>query len=114
MESGIKDDYRIGVIGTNLLTKGLQIAGIREVHNVATTADAEAALRALMSKEGIGIIVITKGVMALVKDRHLKNLVDTSLMPLIVEVPGYNEVEEGVDPLRRLILRAIGIDINET
>ena len=50
----------------------------------------------------------------MVKDRRLLRVIDTSLSPIFVGIPSYNQKEVYEDTLRRLIIRAIGIDISKT
>ena len=48
-----------------------------------------------------------------VTDRKLLNMMDSSISPVFVLVTSHNEQEEEVDVLRRLIIRAVGIDISK-
>ncbi|MCW6160069.1 MAG: hypothetical protein LVQ95_03220 [Candidatus Micrarchaeales archaeon] len=104
-------DYKIGVIGRNLLVKGFDLVGIKESIIIEDDSEAEAAFRRLLDNEEIGLIIINERTSAAITDRKLREIIDTSLMPLVVEVPGYKEKEVVADILRRLVLRAVGIDI---
>ncbi|MDE1825254.1 MAG: hypothetical protein KGH77_03240 [Candidatus Micrarchaeota archaeon] len=107
------NEYKIAVVGSPLLATGSKLAGIPDAFTVSEPEEIEGTMRTLMQKEEIGIIVITERSMRKIRDRKLIHAIDTSLRPLIIDVPDYNEPEKEADALRRLILRAIGIDINK-
>ncbi|MGC8710039.1 MAG: V-type ATP synthase subunit F [Candidatus Micrarchaeia archaeon] len=109
----LANEYKIGIIGDELLTTGFRLAGVKATENASNGDEAEKALRKMLDISDIGIIVITEGLANQIKDRRLQHVIDTSLMPLIIEVPGYNEEEKESDTLRRLILKAVGIDITK-
>ncbi len=106
--------YKIAVIGSDLLATGMKLSGVVKSFSPETGAQAEATMRDLMQKEDVGIIVVTSRILKMIRDRRLQEAVTSSIMPLIVEIPDYGEQEQQVDELRRLIIRAIGIDIEKT
>ncbi|MFP3215494.1 MAG: V-type ATP synthase subunit F [Candidatus Micrarchaeota archaeon] len=112
---GIKEKegklYKIGVIGSEILGMGFKLAGVKAVRIARDGEEAEKALDELLNMQDIGIIIIAEGLTKKIKSKRLKHIIETSLMPLIIAVPDYQEKEEEVDTLRRLVLRAIGIDI---
>jgi len=112
---GIKEKerklYKIGVIGSEILVMGFELAGVKTVRIARNSEDAEKALDELLNMQDIGIIIIAEGLTDRIKSRRLQHIIETSLTPLIIAIPDYQEKEEEVDMLRRLILRAIGIDI---
>ncbi|MFP3289159.1 MAG: V-type ATP synthase subunit F [Candidatus Micrarchaeota archaeon] len=112
---GIKEKegklYKIGVIGSEILGMGFKLAGVKAVRIARDGEEAEKALDELLNMQDIGIIIIAEGLAKKIKSKRLKHIIETSLMPLIIAVPDYQEKEEEVDTLRRLVLRAIGIDI---
>ncbi|MDE1846951.1 MAG: V-type ATP synthase subunit F [Candidatus Micrarchaeota archaeon] len=113
MESRVGNkDFKMAVVGSRLLTTGSRLAGIKVVYEVTEPQEVEKAMHELMQKEDIGIIVITENLLKKIRDRKLLNAIDNSLLPLIIDIPDYNEPERETDTLRRLILRAVGIDIN--
>jgi len=103
--------YKIGVIGSEILVMGFELAGVKAVRIARNGEEAEKALDELLNMQDIGIIIIAEGLANKIKSRRLKHIIETSLMPLIIAIPDYQEKEEEVDTLRRLVLRAIGIDI---
>lgn len=111
MESHLKKNYRIAVIGKKELSLGLRLTGISETYDVADGPEAEKVIRDIMQKDDIGLVVIGSRIVSSIKDRKILSLIDDSLMPVFIEVPSYKE-EKAPDTLRRLIIRAIGIDIN--
>ena len=60
------------------------------------------------------MIVVTSRIVSGIRDRRLYDAVMSSTMPLFMQVADYNEsMEAQEDTLRRLIIRALGIDIGK-
>ena len=104
---GIKEKggklYKIGVIGSEILVMGFKLAGVKAVRIARNGEEAEKALDELLNMQDIGIIIIAEGLANKIKSRRLQHIIETSLMPLIVAIPDYQEKEEEVDVLRRLV-----------
>ncbi|MEM3839299.1 MAG: V-type ATP synthase subunit F [Candidatus Micrarchaeaceae archaeon] len=113
MEEGVDKQYRIALVGNQQLSLGFRLAGITESYVVADTQEAESRLRELLAKDSIGIIIVSSSVKKLVKDRRLHDAMESSILPLVVQVPEPNEGINEEDTLRSLIMRAIGIDITK-
>ncbi|MGC8662452.1 MAG: V-type ATP synthase subunit F [Candidatus Micrarchaeia archaeon] len=105
--------YKIGVIGSEPLVTGFKLAGVKLGVIVKNGEEAEKALSSILENREIGLVVIGEGVSNNIKSKKLLHVIDTSLMPLIVEIPDYGERELENDTLRRLILKAVGIDITK-
>jgi len=106
--------YRIAVIGDRLLATGMGLSGVKYIYQATTQQEIEDAIRDVTGKEDVGIVIINENLLPLVKDRRLLRLIDVSLSPIFVGIPSYNQKEVYEDTLRRLIIRAIGIDISKT
>lgn len=104
---------KIVVVGSDVLPTGMRLAGVKESYLVQDAEEAEPLLLQLFEREDIGIIVVTEDLAKSIKDRRVRYKMDNSLDPVVLSVPGYNEKMESEDTLRRLILRAVGIDILE-
>ncbi len=113
MEERVDKALKIAYVGNDLLNSGFKIAGISESHVAKDTQQAESMVKGLSERGDIGVIIITSGIRRLIKDRRLSEAITTSIMPLIVEIPEYNEEITEEDSLRQLIMRAIGIDITK-
>ena len=100
----------IVVIGSELLPTGMRLAGVKESYMVQSAEETEQLLLKLFERNEVGIVVITEGLAKSIKDRRVRYRMENSLDPLVISVPGYNEKMEE-DTLRRLILKAVGIDI---
>lgn len=111
MEGKLGGDYRVAVIGKSELALGSRLAGVVDTYDTEEGAEAERIIRELMQRADIGLIVISSRIVKEIKDRKILNAIDSSIMPLFMEIPGYKE-EKVPDTLRRLIIRAIGIDIS--
>ena len=103
--------YKVAVIGDPLLTRGMALAGVKRIYRADSGEEAETAIKEAMERPDTGMIIITERIARMVKDRKLVNMMDSSISPVFVLVPAYGEQEQYVDVLRRLILRAVGMDI---
>lgn len=106
-------ERRIAVIGDKLLTAGMSLAGVKHVYSASNGEDTERTIKEVATLPEIGLVVLQQGLIEQIKDRKVLNMVDSSLSPIFIGVPAFNEEEKSVDSLRRLILRAIGIDIQQ-
>lgn len=104
-------DKKIVVLGGDVLPLGMKLAGVKESYTTQGPEDAERRLLGLLDRSDVGIIVIAEGVAQSIKDRRIRYRMESSLDPLVISVAGYNEKMTTEDTLRRLILRAVGIDI---
>ncbi len=104
--------YRIAGVGNTQLALGFRLSGVAEAHNPSNAADAESIMRQLLQSEDTGLIITTSKVLRLIRDRKLSEQIANSALPMVIEVPEYKE-EGQPDTLRKLILRAIGIDIGK-
>jgi vacuolar-type H+-ATPase subunit F/Vma7 len=113
MEERVDKGYKITLVGNQQLDLGFKLAGVTESTTVTDTAGAESKIRELIGRSDVGIIIVSTNVKRMVKDRRLQDLMETSILPLVVEVPEPGEGVTEEDTLRNLILRAIGIDITK-
>lgn len=104
--------YKIAVVGNTQLALGFRLAGIAEAYDFANPAESEKLMRELMQREDIGLIITTSKVLRGIRDRKLSENISNSVLPMVIEVPDYKE-EGQPDTLRKLIMRAIGIDISK-
>ncbi len=114
MERINENKLKMAYVGNTLLRLGFKIAGISESYTVTDTIQSETRLRELLSRQDIGIIIITSSVRKMVHDRKLSESIGTSILPLIVEVPEPGESVTEEDTLRTMIRRALGIDIMQS
>ncbi|MGC8571697.1 MAG: V-type ATP synthase subunit F [Candidatus Micrarchaeia archaeon] len=103
------DNYKIAVLGDSLLIKGAKLIGIKEVYK--DDEHIEEHINDLFNNKSIGIVIINESIVAKIKNNKLVRAMESSLKPIFIEVPSYNEPELYIDMLKRLIIRAIGIDI---
>ncbi len=82
-----------------------------EAYETDEGQEAERIIRELMQRGEVGLIMISSSLVGLIRDRKILNAIDSSILPIFIEIPGYKE-EKVPDTLRRLIIRAIGIDIS--
>lgn len=110
MVTGAKE-YAVAVVGGDLLSQGMALAGIKRIYSPETQEEVERDVSSLLTMDDIGIVVISQSLARMVKDRKLAYAIENSLLPIFVSLPAYGERSYEEDALRKLILRAIGIDI---
>ena len=102
--------YKIAVIGRPELTLGFRLSGTPISYDAEGGEDAENAVRELMQNNEIGLVIIPTVLARKIKDKKILNIIESSISPIFVEIPEYGD-EKSADTLRKLIIRAIGIDI---
>ncbi len=104
--------YKIAVVGNTQLALGFKLSGVAETYSATGASESEKTMRELMQRDDIGLIITTSTVVNSIRDRKLSENIADSVLPMVIEVPDYKE-EGQPDTLRRLIMRAIGIDISK-
>jgi V/A-type H+/Na+-transporting ATPase subunit F len=110
LETKLKD-YKVAIVGRKEIALGFRLTGITETYETEDGMEAEKIIRDLMQRNEIGLIIISSQLVRNIKDRKILTAIDSSILPIFMEIPGYKE-EKVPDTLRRLIIRAIGIDIS--
>jgi vacuolar-type H+-ATPase subunit F/Vma7 len=107
--------YKIAVIGNNLLSKSMKLIGIKYIYDISNEniENIEKIIEKIALNEDIGIVIINEGITEKLINKRLINMIDSSLKPIFIEIPDYNKPEIYKDVLKRLIIRAIGIDISK-
>ncbi len=105
--------YKIAILGNELVCTGFELAGVQDVYIETNASEAKSVLEQLLSRSDIGIIGITSSLYReLTRDPAMARRLELSTLPMIVELPEYGE-RVAEDMLRKLIIRAIGIDLEE-
>jgi vacuolar-type H+-ATPase subunit F/Vma7 len=104
---------KVAVIGDALLARGMSLGGVKRIFRADTKEEVERAVKEALEDSSIGMIVMNEHLAKKVTDRKLLNTMDSSISPVFVLVAARNEEESEVDVLRRLIIRAVGIDIGK-
>ncbi|MCL5433731.1 MAG: hypothetical protein M1538_01995 [Candidatus Marsarchaeota archaeon] len=108
------NNYKIAVFGSSLLLKGAKLIGIKYVYiDNGNENDIEKQINELFKMDSIGIVIINESTVSKIKNNKLLAAMESSLKPIFIEVPNYNEPELYTDMLRRLIIRAVGLDISK-
>lgn len=108
-----KINGKVAVIGDALLTRGMSLGGVKHIYRADTREEIEHAIKDAMANSEIGMVVMNENLVKKIGDRKLLNTIDSSISPVFVFVTSHNEQEGEVDVLRRLIIRAVGIDISK-
>ncbi len=110
----VTKNYRIIAIGSHALDLGFKIAGVTSSYAVERPEDAERIIKEMLIHEDVGIIVLTSKLSSGIRDRKIRNAIESSMKPLFIVVSDINDASVYKDNLRQLIIRALGIDILKT
>ncbi len=100
---------KVLVIGHPQAVLGFSLSGVQGIA-VSTAEETNNALDEALTREDVGIILITQDVSNLIQGR-MDDLRQHSTVPLVVEIPGPEGVGEGQPSLSDVLLRAIGVKI---
>ena len=95
---------RIAVVGGSEFVVGFQLAGIRDIIEVAANPFNE--LKSLKSRSDLGIVVIDEKIMDGL-EAHQRMDIESSVDPVFIPVS--TKAEQ--DSLKRLIKKSIGVDL---
>ena len=112
MENRLSADYKIVVIGNEQVTLGFKLSGVHS-YTIADAGEAEALLKDLLQDGEVGLIILGSGIVSQIKDRKLLDVISSSILPMVIEIPALGAERKEDDLLRNLIMRAIGIDIGK-
>ena len=83
--------YKVAVIGPEPLSLGFSLAGVTESYKPETQQEADQLMRELLQRDNIGLIAVSSVFVRGVKDRRLQDAITSSILPLVIELPGYGE-----------------------
>lgn len=95
----------IAVVGSADFTLGFQLAGINTLYNPEGEEDTTKVFRDLLTKKGVGIVVVDSAVLATLPER-LRDRLSQSVTPTVL---GIGPEEDTT--LRETIRKAIGVDL---
>lgn len=87
---------------------GFRLTGV-ETRDVSTKDEASEALDAALSRENIGVIIVTQRCASFIHDR-IEDLVYSKKLPLILEVPSRGEPKKKLSA-GAMLKKAIGISV---
>lgn len=94
---------RIAVIGDEDTTTLLKLAGVVKCYNNREDFDS------IVNDEEIAILLITHEFARDLKEKIIRHRLLKN-KPIIVEIPSKKKIE-GVDTIKRLVVRAVGVEI---
>jgi V/A-type H+-transporting ATPase subunit F len=100
------------VIGDRTTVTGFRLAGIKRTIDAG---DGNVALQEVLDDSSVGVVVITERI----ADKHRETLLrmgreKKGLAPIVVEIPDLTgPVKREKDPIKELIRRALGAEIEE-
>ena len=95
----------IAVVGSADFTLGFQLAGINTLYNPEGEEDTTKVFRDLLTKKGVGIVVVDSAVLA-TRPERLRDRLSKSVTPTVL---GIGTEEDTA--LRDTIRKAIGVDL---
>ncbi|MCC7569011.1 MAG: V-type ATP synthase subunit F [Candidatus Methanofastidiosa archaeon] len=102
---------RTAVIGDEDMVTGFGLIGIKDRYVVLPDrAAAEKVFHEVTSDKNVGIIIISHGVSALIRDLINRTNETKKILPVIIEVPDKGE-SAAFDPFEDLIKKAVGVSL---
>lgn len=95
---------RLAVLGNNEFVVGFQLAGIKDVVEVA--GDYYNELKTMKNRKEIGVVVVDEKIMEGL-EQHQRMDIESSVQPVFIPVS--TKAEQ--DSLKRLIKKSIGVDL---
>jgi V/A-type H+-transporting ATPase subunit F len=102
---------KVAVIADKDTALGFALTGIKDIFAVDSRNDAKSALAEVMESNDIGIVIITERYAHSLREEIQRFREEKPLYPLLVEVSDKKGKMRREDPIRLLIKRAVGLDI---
>ena len=102
---------KVAVIADKDTALGFALTGIKDIFAVENRDDAKSALSEVMESSEIGIVIITERYAHSLREEIQRFREEKPLYPLLVEVADKKGKMRREDPIRLLIKRAVGLDI---
>jgi len=103
---------RIAAIGDRETVAGFRLAGVSEAHVATHDFQAQKELKRIFNMPGIAVVFITADIYPHVKDMVSERRNTGEVYPIVVEIPPMRgEMKE--DPIREIVRRAVGIDMEK-
>lgn len=97
-------------LGDRDMAIGFKLAGVSSAFEVKDAEEAKGILRDAFQRQDVGIILISERLAEELRS-FINKLVEEADMPIIVEIPSKEGAKGGVDIIRELVKRAVGIEI---
>jgi len=101
---------KIFAIGDKDMVLGFKLAGVSYALEVKDSEEAKVALKNAFQKREVGIILISERIAEELRP-FISKLVEEADLPIIVEIPGKEGTRMGGDILKKLIKKAVGVEI---
>lgn len=103
---------RIAVMGDRETVAGFELAGVSEGYIAKDDFEAQKALKRIFNMPGIAVVFITADIYPYVKEQVNERRLANEMYPIVVEIPPMGgEIKE--DPIREIVRRAVGIDMEK-
>lgn len=102
---------KISVIADKDTALGFALTGIKDLYPVSNRDEAKSALSEVMQNPDMGVLIITERYAHSLREDIKRWREEKPLYPLIVEVQDKKGPLTREDPIRLLIKRAVGLDI---
>jgi V/A-type H+-transporting ATPase subunit F len=102
---------KISVIADRDTAMGFALTGIKDLYAVSNREEAKSALSEVMQDHDMGVLIITERYASYLRENIQRFREERPLYPLIVEIQDKKGPMEREDPIRILIKRAVGLDI---
>ncbi len=103
---------KIAAMGDRDTIAGFRLAGVSDAHAVTGAHDAKEAVKRVFNDPDIAVLFITADIYRHVKDDVFDRMLRGEVYPIVVEIPPMSgEIKE--DPIREIVRRAVGIDMEK-
>ena len=103
---------RIAAIGDRDTIAGFRLAGVRYAYSASGATDTKDALKKILGINDIAILFITADLYPHVSSQLSERRMKGEVYPIVVEIPPMSgEMKE--DPIREIVRRAVGIDMEK-
>ncbi len=103
---------KIAVIGDRDTITGFRLAGVSEARIAEDAFKAEKEMKRIFNMPGVAVVFITSDLSAHVKEMVSERRNMGEIYPIVVEIPPFKgEMKE--DPIREIVRRAVGIDMEK-
>lgn len=102
---------RISVLGDKDTVLGFSLTGIKDLYPVEDSEKAKEVLKEIMNDPDIGVIILSERYAVDLREDIKRLREQRPLYPIMIEIPDKKGPIEKEDPIRLLIKRAVGLDV---
>ena len=103
---------KIAAMGDRDTVAGFRLAGVSNAHSVSDGPHARKKIKEIFNTPGIAVVFITSDIYPHIREEVSERRLKGEVYPIVVEIPPMRgEMKE--DPIRDIVRRAVGIDMEK-